>query len=306
MINFYFDSHSFYLIFGSLMEEFMIKYMCCKDVGIEKVYAAFKSGFSDYIVKIEMPLDKFIKHFFGPEQNSLEYSFIALDNDEPVGLILGGIKNYEGIKTIRCGTLCMNPEYRGTGISKELFKLHKQIGIENQCKQLFLEVIVGNDRAIKFYNNMGYEKIFDICYFSTEDTTRIKSLESLWTDIRKVDYKTIIELSYETGDIHTNWQNEMDYVEKLEGLHFYGAYDTSELVGGLVISPSGKIFFVWTRNSYRDKGIATSLIKRAVMELQLKKITISFPNNWRLEGYLKHMNFEREKLSQYEMYLTLK
>ena len=52
------------------------------------------------------------------EGNSLEHSFLSLDGDKPVGVILGGIKIYESIKTMRCGTLAIHPKYRGIGVSK--------------------------------------------------------------------------------------------------------------------------------------------------------------------------------------------
>ncbi|HDR7489227.1 TPA: GNAT family N-acetyltransferase, partial [Bacillus pacificus] len=140
----------------------MIQYKRCSEVNIDLVYGAFRDGFSDYIIKMEVSKEDFIKRFFGAEGNSLEHSFLALDGDKPVGVILSGIKVYESIKTMRCGTLAVHPNYRGIGVSQKLFELHKEEAIQNECKQLFLEVIVGNDRAIRFYNKLGYEKVYDL------------------------------------------------------------------------------------------------------------------------------------------------
>ncbi|HDR3982008.1 TPA: GNAT family N-acetyltransferase, partial [Bacillus anthracis] len=83
----------------------MIQYKRCSEINIDLVYEAFRDGFSDYIIKMEVSKGDFIKRFFGLEGNSLEHSFLALDGDKPVGVILGGIKDYENIKTMRCGTL---------------------------------------------------------------------------------------------------------------------------------------------------------------------------------------------------------
>src|SRR5690554_1531318 len=102
----------------------MIRYYNCKDIDSDKIYEAFSVGFSDYIVKMDISKEDFFRLFFGTEGNDVNYSFIALDKDKPIGLILGGIKNYEGTKTIRCGALCVDPDYRGKGISHELFRLH--------------------------------------------------------------------------------------------------------------------------------------------------------------------------------------
>ena len=78
----------------------------------------------------------------------LEHSFLALDGDKSVGVILGGKKDYESIKTMRCGTLAVHPNYRGIGVSQKLFELHKEEAVQHGCKQLFSSQ--GNDRAIHF------------------------------------------------------------------------------------------------------------------------------------------------------------
>jgi ribosomal protein S18 acetylase RimI-like enzyme len=283
----------------------MLIYKNCSETELDRIYEAFKIGFSDYIIKLEMSKEDFIKRFFGPEGNSLDYSFIAMDDDRPVGVILGGLKIYEGIKTLRCGTLCINPQYRGKGISKELFELHKLIALNNSCKQLFLEVIVGNDRAIKFYEGLGYEKVYDIKYYSCKDTKMLEREFNTSVSIEKVNFETISSLSFILQDVHINWQNNFDYMSKLKDLSHYGAYEEGRLTAALSISPKGRIFFIWTNPRCRHKGIAKSLIKEAVKNLSLNFLSISFPNNSSLEGFVKHNGFQKDSVSQYEMYLTL-
>src|SRR5690554_5103896 len=102
----------------------IVVYKNCYDVDFELVYQCFNEGFSDYIVKFDLSLEAFKKRFFGPEGNDLKHSFIAIENNRPVGLILGGIKYFQGIKTMRCGALCIVPDFRGTGVADELFYLH--------------------------------------------------------------------------------------------------------------------------------------------------------------------------------------
>ena len=99
----------------------MFQYKKCSEVNIDLVYEAFKDGFSDYIIKMEISKEDFIQRFLGPEGNSLKHSFLALDDDKSVGVILGGIKDYENIKTMRCGTLAVHPNYRVVGVSQKFF-----------------------------------------------------------------------------------------------------------------------------------------------------------------------------------------
>lgn len=289
----------------------MIIYKKCSEVKDDLIYEAFKIGFSDYIIKMEIPKDFFLKRFFGPESNSLETSFVALDGERAVGVILGAIKEYEGIKTIRCGTLAVDPEYRGKGISQRLHDLHKESAIAAGCKQLFLEVIVGNDRAINFYKKNDYEKIYDLSYFSLSDLISLRDLSSFNTmvntdfSIKEINTVELRTLSANIRDIHINWQNDFDYIEKSEGQLNLGAYNNGTLVGAVSVNKSTKVSFLWVHPDFRNYGIATNLLSKSVEALELKKLSISFPNNASLQGFVKHKGFAKDNISQYEMYYTL-
>jgi len=136
----------------------MVIYKRCTEANEDAIYQAFQNGFSDSILKIDLPKDLFMNHFFGPEGNSLEYSVIALDGEKPIGLNLGGIREFDGLKTLRCGALCVHPDYRGTGVGTGLFECHKEIALSNNCRQMFLEVIT-------VLNPYGYEENLKLAEF---------------------------------------------------------------------------------------------------------------------------------------------
>lgn len=277
----------------------------CSDVSMELIYKAFSIGFSDYIIKIQIDKESFVNRFFGPEGNSLSSSFIALDGDRPIGVVLGGIKEYEGIRTIRCGTLCIDPEYRGRGVSQRLMELHKNDGIENGCRQLFLEVIVGNDRAINFYKKLGYEKVYDLKYFSLEDIKILDIKDNPSVEIREINIQEMRKLQNKICDIHINWQNDFDYMEKSSSQHYFGAYINDNLIGAVGINKSSKLSFIWVDFEERNKGIGTILLKGSAESLGLSKIAASSPNNASLEGFIRKIGFKKDKIEQYEMYYTL-
>lgn len=283
----------------------MITYKRCTEVSEDTVFEAFQIGFSDYIIQVEMSKDFFINRFFGPEGNSLKYSVIALDGDKPVGLNLGGIKVYEGTKTLRCGALCIHPDYRGTEVGKILFRLHREIAVDNNCKQMFLEVIAGNDRAVNFYKKRGYERVYDMGYYSHNNPSELKA--ALPNDLRveKIDMDSLKALSREVQDVHINWQNDFDYIGQIDGQVHYGIFNDEKLIGGLSIHPKGKISFLWINPKFRHKGIGSGFINHAVKELNIEKLVISFSNNARLLGFVKRLNFTKDSISQYEMYHTL-
>ncbi|WP_459765955.1 GNAT family N-acetyltransferase [Alkaliphilus crotonatoxidans] len=282
----------------------LIIYEGCKNANAEDIFYAFQRGFCDYIIKMELTQEVFIERFFGPEGNQLENSFIAFDDDRPVGVILGGIKVYEEIRTMRCGTLGVDPDYRGSGVSKELFELHRQSALNNGCKQLFLEVIAENERAIKFYKGLGYERVYDLSYYSYEVKAQENKAKAP-IEVQEISLEAIKVLSEGLGDIHINWQNDFDYMEKKTGIKHFGCYKEGLLVAALSLHSAGSLHFIWTKPSERHQGIARALINRGAEALQLKTLHISFPNNANLSGFARHLGFAKKEIVQYEMYLTL-
>lgn len=283
----------------------MITYKKCTEVSMDHIFKAFSTGFSDYIIKFNMTQDVFEKRFFYTEGNSTEYSFAAFHDNDPVGVILGGIKNYEGIKTLRCDTFAIAPDYRGTEISKKLFQLHEHTAIENHCRQLFLEVIAGNDRAIKFYKKMGYDKIYDLSYFSLENLNALNKYNINMMDVKPIGISMFENSLENLKDVHINWQNDIDYIKKSPDTVLYGVFQDNRLIAALCINDSGRVSCIWVEKSKRNKGTAAALLNKACRELNLSKLNIGFPNSNLLEGFLKKIGFKRETIAQYEMYKTL-
>ncbi len=69
-----------------------------------------------------MDVKTFINHFFKIEGNKKEYSFIAFKNNVPVGVIFSGLRTDEPFKTLRCGTMSIKPEERGSGLAKKTYE----------------------------------------------------------------------------------------------------------------------------------------------------------------------------------------
>ena len=65
------------------------------------------------------------------------------------------------------------------GVSKELFWLHHQEAVDRGCRQLYLEVIQGNDRAIAFYNHHGYQRLYDLSYYTLTDLSRLAAIRQM-------------------------------------------------------------------------------------------------------------------------------
>ena len=118
---------------------------------------------------------------------------------------------YEGIRTLRCGALCVHPDYRGSEISHRLFDLHKSTALKEGCRQMFLEVIAGNDRALRFYEKKGYEKMYDIAYYSHSNPMEFDEALPESVTVERIAMASLREFGKNSNGVHVNWQNDFDY-----------------------------------------------------------------------------------------------
>ncbi len=283
----------------------MYRIMKCSEVSDLQIFKAFTDGFADYMIQIKMDEALFIDRFFGPEGNDRKLSYIAFREDKPVGVILGGVKIDENFKTLRCGGMAVIPTERGTGLAKRLIELHEKAGIEMGCRQLFLEVIDGNDRAIKFYKKSGYEKVYNLTYrlWKLEGKTPLimdqNSLENRVEVMAFDDIHALRKMDYS----HLPWQGEFAYFKDLP-CHFYGIKDNDNVVAGIVAT-STRVFYLWVHPEKRQNGYAKALLNRIITDLKPEVLRITYSNNSEIHTFANHYKMANEPISQLEMYKWL-
>lgn len=283
----------------------MITYKTCTETTLDQIFDAFCLGFSDYIIPLTMSQEVFEDRFFGAEGNSLNHSFLAFDENRPIGLILSGIRSFDGLKTMRCGTLCVATEYRGQGISRRLLEMHKAAAAQEGCKQLFLEVIKGNDRAVRFYKRAGYTKTYDLKYYSGMLQALHFSEGSRSFPIREISFERLNSFRKALVDCHINWQSDTPYYAASTTNAYLAAYEGHDEIAFIAMTPQGKINFLWVDPAYRNQGLGSSMIQKAAQAQNVEKLSISLPNHASLMGFLRKLGFQKEALEQHEMYLPL-
>jgi len=280
-----------------------MRYVNAQEVPREKIYSAFQKGFSDYMIRFQITQEGFFERFFVSEGNDFSISYVALDGENPVGLVLGGVKDFDGVKTMRCGTLCIDPAYRGKGVSDALFSLHEKSAKESGCRQMFLEVIKGNDRAVSFYEKKGYSRIYDMKYYAVGPqellVEKTRLLEEL--TMRGMSIEEFFSVKEQVGEVHLNWQTDFQAMKITEDIHFLGVYRKERIIGACAYRTSGKIYFIWVHKEERLQGIGASLLQEIARKTLGEKIQMSFSNHMGLWGFVHRLGFREEKLSQYEM-----
>lgn len=282
----------------------MIELKLCSDFTDTQIFETFEAGFIDYMIKAKMDETMFISRFFGPEGNDRELSYIALKDGKPVGITLGGIKTDEPVKTMRCGGMSVIPEERRKGIAKMLMDKHIQTGKEMGCRQMFLEVINGNDKAFNFYKKLGYEKIYDLTYrtWHVKENPLSVSKDVTTPPVEDVAFEDIHALRA-LDHSHLPWQGCFDYAKHLP-CYYYGIKENDSLVAGM-IATANRIVYLWVHPEKRGRGYATALLQRAISDLDPEVLRINYANNALAHTFCNHLGMALEPISQYEMYRLL-
>lgn len=267
----------------------------CLDTPDEMAYQVFTEGYSDYSVKLEMPMAVFVSHFLEHEANRA-YSFIAFEGERPVGIILGGIGEFQGIKTLRCGGFAVIPSHRRQGIGQILFDAHKAIAEDQGCKQLFLEVLKDNAQAIQFYENAGYTPIHDYrLYVHDKPEGNVLDLE-----LEAIELDEILKIRKSMPELYINWQNELFDGNSFKHVVGKCIRLDGKIIGLILLKKSGGIQYIWVDSNHRHKGYGRTLLLKGLQEMGLEKSFGIASNNMTYEGFLKRMGFKNH-LEQFEM-----
>ncbi|QKS69721.1 GNAT family N-acetyltransferase [Paenalkalicoccus suaedae] len=160
-----------------------------RNPSIEQVYEVITQGFVDYYVDVTLTLDEFRERFFDFDKNELRYSAVALEGDEVVGAILGGVKQYGEETVFRCGALAIIPAHRKHGVGQLLLDDQEELVAELGATHI-LEVIQANEPALAFYKKNGFRVLRDIHYF-TSPKHGVPS-ESKWQPASATDFEELL------------------------------------------------------------------------------------------------------------------
>lgn len=274
----------------------MVTYQQCSMASIPEMFAAFSDAFADYILPMKMDLACFAAHMLRQEGNDPAHSFLACEDGKPVGVILGSIRIYEGICTMRCGALGVIPACRGKGVAAKLLELHRNEAVFYGCKQLVLEVINGNEPAEKFYLKNGYEKYKKLQYYKLSDPLQAKIPPGF--AIRLLSRGQFLRVVESLGNGSVDWQTQTQYLSDTQPMVLLQARFQEQLCGVVACSPNGKLCFLWVAPERRNRGVASALCAAASHELALQEMSVSVLENLPLEGFLAHRGFQKMSLEQ--------
>ncbi|MGM7683432.1 GNAT family N-acetyltransferase [Cytobacillus sp. Hm23] len=139
------------------------------ECSLQDAVTAWNEGFTGYFTDAQMTIDSFLNRL-AQEGLSANYSIIAFDDKEPVGIVLNGIRMIDGKKVSWNGGTGVAPQYRGTGVGKKMMDASLAIYEEEGVEIATLEAIKENEKAISLYKKLGYVIEDSLLFIAHEDS----------------------------------------------------------------------------------------------------------------------------------------
>ncbi|MCQ5365546.1 GNAT family N-acetyltransferase [Anoxybacillus salavatliensis] len=135
---------------------------------LEEAVRAWNAGFEGYYFPIQLTIESFLHRLVG-EGLSPTLSIIAFYHNEPVGIVLNGVRECKGTSMAWNGGTGVAPAFRKTGIGKALMEATLNIYQEAGVELATLEAISENERAIALYQKFGYEIVDELEYLQSQE-----------------------------------------------------------------------------------------------------------------------------------------
>lgn len=238
----------------------MFTYKTLENTSIEVLHQTFVSAFSDYQVKIDLPFWKF-EQMIKRKGYIPEISMGAFKDDELVGFVLNGLRNWNEKPTVYDIGTGVIGEYRKQGITSAMILNIRELLKEKKVYQYLLEVIQSNTSAIDLYKKQGFEITRNFSCFDIEKNNyspmTIYKVEHV-DRINSSDWKQFTKF----WDFKPSWQNSIDSINAASDTFIYSIIRFDDIIVGygVIDKKTGDIPQIGVNKNYRGRGIARSIV----------------------------------------------
>ncbi|WP_282631023.1 GNAT family N-acetyltransferase [Empedobacter sedimenti] len=259
------------------------------------------TAFSDYIVPFQLSEEQ-LQAKIASENIHLDWSIGIFEDDKMIAFIMHGVRNENGqTKVYNAGTGVL-PDHRGNALVGKMYDFIQDFLIENNSNLLVLEVIEGNDSAIRAYEKNGFKINRKLQCFSGILDVKIHSNFAEIKVLNDVNWNELQEF----WDISPSWQSANESMNNAKTTEL-GAFVKNKLVGyALFNSTNKRIYQIAVAKDFRRKGIGKQLLAEVQNQIAGEKIQI---NNVDEAGESLKLFFENQGLkndiNQFEMIKNL-
>jgi len=241
-------------------------------ISIKELSECFNLAFSDYVIPIHAS-EEYLTDRFNAAGINYNLSFGAFDNkDRLVAFIMhceDEIDQKKAVFNIATGVI---PEYRGQRIVSKLYNHAAPILRENNINFRMLEVIQSNEKAIKAYHAVGFEKVRELYTYQGEINIKpqLKHAEIKIVSPNEVNWGNVQEF----WNYQPSWENSTNSIlRKVDDYKVYTIQENNKIYAYAVVHASDGIIRQFGVNKEkRRNGLGLALFHRIGKEH--KKTTI--------------------------------
>jgi ribosomal protein S18 acetylase RimI-like enzyme len=281
----------------------MLEYRTLNKTSIETLHKAFCNAFSDYQVKMDLPIWKF-KQMLQRRGYDPEMSIGAFKDEMLVGFVLNGFRNWNEKSTVYDLGTGVTAEYRRQGITSNMLLNIKEALKQKQVEQYLLEVIKSNTSAVELYKKQGFEIQREFQCFQL-DKNKYNPITTYKVEhVNRINLRQLTEF----WDFKPSWQNSIDSISAIPEAFLYSIvrFDNTIAGYGIIDKRTGDIPQIAVNKHYRGKGIARTIITDLIENTESYKISVLNVDDESkcTKDFLIKLGFEHI-VDQYEMLLKI-
>ncbi len=184
------------------------------DCTIQEGVKAWNNGFEGYFFDVTTTAEKFVNRI-ASEGLSPDLSLVAFWDREPIGIVMHGVRYFQGKKLAWNGGTGVAKNYRHQGNGKKLIEASTELLRKENVNVATLEAISENDKAISLYKDTGYHIVDHLEYLELKGSLQENPIQSNQSYIvEKVHPQQIGTLSFYKG--MNPWQTHWQYAKEGE------------------------------------------------------------------------------------------
>jgi ribosomal protein S18 acetylase RimI-like enzyme len=281
----------------------VIELRTLEDTPLETVHRTFVKAFSDYQVKMDLPLGRF-ENTLRRRGFSPALSVGAFAGDEMVGLVLIGVRQWRGRPTAYDAGTGVVPAHRKQGVTTGMFKEAVQNLRANGVEAYLLEVIKSNTPAVQLYRKAGFgiSRSFT-CYIRERSSLPpVMNAQVIIEDVEAglLDWDALRAF----WDFQPSWQNSPTSVMAVpESMAAVIARSGDEVVGyGVVERATGDVPQLAVAPDHREVGVGRAILGAIADRTEARNLAIINVEDepFATHGFLRALGFDR-LVDQFEM-----